>query len=214
MSVNSAKWKALTEAYPFIASMRGCPQEAEFHSEGDVLTHSKRVLQEGEKLAEEWGLSEEEAEDLFFACTFHDIGKPITLTKDENGQWSSPKHAVKGASFLRYKLWEAGSHLPVPRRERILNLIKLHAWPVRFMERDHPEDSLIRASLVTSNKLLGLLAVADMTGRICEDIQAQGGDRNSTLFFGIRERTELPRCTVCRAICRCAFCPGERYSCH
>lgn len=165
-------WQEL-ERVPYIAAMAACPQEMEHHAEGDVLTHTKMVAAEGLKLAQEQNLDPTETQDLLYACIFHDIGKPITLAKEEDGKWTSRKHALKGTSFLRSQLWREGSPIPLDAREKLLALIALHAWPVRFIERTHPEDSVIRASLLTSNKLLGLLAIADMRGRICQNKDAQ-----------------------------------------
>ena len=169
---NKIDWATL-EKIPSVAALATCPQEPEHHGEGDVLTHTKMVTEAGEKLAQKHNLSPEETEDLLFACIFHDIAKPITLQKGEDGKWSSRKHALKGTAFLRFLFWEENSTIPLNRREKLLNLVRLHAWPVRFIERPHPEDSVIRASLVTSNKLLSLLAIADMTGRICENKRSQ-----------------------------------------
>lgn len=179
----SVNWEILSQSLPNFGDMHTCPQEPEHHAEGNVLTHTKMVTEEGLKLAKSHGLNKEEEEDLLFACAHHDIGKPITLKKEDDGKWSSRMHAVKGTAFLRYTLWEQGSHIPLQRREKLLALITLHAWPVRFLERDLPADSIIRASLMTSNKLLGLLAIADMTGRVCQDKTAQSQAIDAAKLF-------------------------------
>lgn len=175
-------WDRTLEAYPYLDKLKGCPQEPEHHAEGDVWTHTQMVTQEGVGLATKYKLSPEEKDDLLFACIFHDIGKPMTLAQ-EDGKWSSRKHAVKGAGALRFQLWTYNSLIPLTRRETLLNLIKLHAWPIRFLDRSHPEDSVIRASLQTNNKLLGLLAIADMQGRICQDPAGQNRARDTAALY-------------------------------
>lgn len=172
-SSGKVNWTTLKEEFPILDTLQGCPQEPEHHSEGDVWTHTQMVTEQGENLASEHNLSPQEKDELLFACVFHDIGKPITLAQEDDGKWSSRKHAVKGSAFLRFLLWDSNNQIPLKQREKLLNLIKLHAWPIRFLDRSYPDESIIKASLQTNNKLLGLLAIADMQGRICLDPTSQ-----------------------------------------
>lgn len=173
LSTGEADWDQLLIQYPFLREMATCPQEPEHHAEGDVLTHSKMVASAGLQLAREHALSAEDTQRLLFACVFHDCGKPMTYQLGEDGKHSSPKHALKGSQFLRHHLWTINSPISLAEREHLLGLIRMHAWPVRFLERARPEATVIEASLSVSNKLLGLLTMADMQGRICQDRAAQ-----------------------------------------
>jgi len=58
---------------PEVAAMRGVPQEAEFHPEGDVWTHVQLLFDH---------LDEPSAE-LAWSALLHDIGKPSTMVRAE-----------------------------------------------------------------------------------------------------------------------------------
>jgi poly(A) polymerase len=57
------------ELLPEVAAMAGVPQPPEFHPEGDVLTHTMRVLD----------LVPADDEVLSWAAVLHDVGKPPTF---------------------------------------------------------------------------------------------------------------------------------------
>ncbi len=164
-------WDILLKRYPFLNDLKGCQQEPEYHAEGDVWTHTQMVVKAFLGM-NEYDCSTDEIQELLFACIFHDIGKPITYLC-ENGKHCSPKHAVRGSEFLRHFLWKSNSSIPFIQREKLIQLIRLHAWPLRFIEREAPERTVLEASMLTSNKLLGVLAMSDMRGRICQDRVAQ-----------------------------------------
>ena len=58
---------------PEVAAMRGVPQDAEFHPEGDVWTHVQLLFEH---------LDEPSAE-LAWSALLHDIGKPSTMVRAE-----------------------------------------------------------------------------------------------------------------------------------
>ena len=63
----------LQAVLPEVAAMRGVPQEAEFHPEGDVWTHVQLLFEH---------LDEPSAE-LAWSALLHDIGKPSTMVQAE-----------------------------------------------------------------------------------------------------------------------------------
>ena len=63
----------LQAVLPEVAAMRGVPQEAEFHPEGDVWTHVQLLFEH---------LDEPSAE-LAWSALLHDIGKPSTMVRAE-----------------------------------------------------------------------------------------------------------------------------------
>ncbi|MBI4253043.1 CCA tRNA nucleotidyltransferase [Candidatus Uhrbacteria bacterium] len=69
---------------PELLTMKGCPQEKRWHSEGDVWTHTRLALSvlAGKKFANEFGEKNNSAL-LTFAVLFHDAGKPSTLQTPE-----------------------------------------------------------------------------------------------------------------------------------
>lgn len=166
-------WQELESIFPFLNAMEGCSQEDEHHEEGNVQIHTQMVVTAAMELADMYQLSPRQTQTLFLGALLHDLAKPMTLQQDEEGKVSSPKHARKGKEFLQHFWWENPPDISPKMQKEVLGLIALHAWPVRFLEREHPGDSPIKASFQTSNFLLGLLAQADMQGRICQDKDAQ-----------------------------------------
>ncbi|MEM1180308.1 MAG: HD domain-containing protein [Acidobacteriota bacterium] len=81
-----------TRYFPELVAMVHCPQDPEWHPEGDVWTHTLHVLDAfaDERIGDDW-------EDLVvgFACLCHDIAKPTT-THFERGRWRSPGHEEAG----------------------------------------------------------------------------------------------------------------------
>ena len=63
----------LQTVLPEVAAMRGVPQDAEFHPEGDVWTHVQLLFEH---------LDEPSAE-LAWSALLHDIGKPSTMVRAE-----------------------------------------------------------------------------------------------------------------------------------
>ena len=61
----------LQAVLPEIATMRGVPQEAEFHPEGDVWTHVQLLFE----------YLDEPSAELAWSALLHDIGKPSTMVQ-------------------------------------------------------------------------------------------------------------------------------------
>ncbi len=75
---------ALYELMPELFSMRGCEQPPDFHSEGDVWTHTRMALANLylEKFKKEFG-EERPSAEVVMAVLFHDLGKPLTKKTPE-----------------------------------------------------------------------------------------------------------------------------------
>ena len=149
---------------PWCQAMAECGQDAQWHSEGDVWTHTKMVCHELERLDDWRSLSRHEQTILRFTALFHDVAKPLTTKIDhETGRVSSPKHAVKGEHVAREILRDLECDLET--REEITRLVRFHGRPAFLGERDSPANEVIRMSWLVSNRLLYLFAVADTRGR-------------------------------------------------
>jgi predicted kinase len=155
---------AWAEAQPWCRAMAECVQDAEWHSEGDVWTHTKMVCDQLVALDEWPSLSPHEQIVLIFTALFHDVAKPLTTQVDpQTGRVSSPKHAVKGEHVARGVLRELGCDLVT--REEIARLARFHGRPAFLMERDEPAHEVVRLSWLVNNRLLYLFALADTRGR-------------------------------------------------
>ena len=67
----------MREILPEIDALKGCEQPPQFHPEGDVFVHTRRMLEL---------LPETVSVPLVFSVLFHDIGKPPTFTFDAEDQ--------------------------------------------------------------------------------------------------------------------------------
>ncbi len=174
------RWDAIRAAGfdPFAAAMAKTQQNPHWHGEGDVLSHTRMVC---EKLLT---LPAYKAEPLpvqqllFVAALLHDIGK-IPCTVQENGEWTSPNHAIVGARMARRFLWVDCGLCGTPEkqqlRETICWLVRYHMIPLRVLEDREPE---LRLSRMASNgqplplftlQRLCTLSLADTLGRIAPD---------------------------------------------
>lgn len=123
--------------FPELEALIGCPQDPEWHPEGDVWVHTGHCLDvfAKERTGDAW-------EDLTvgLAVLCHDLGKPLT-THFENGRYRSPKHEIEGEvptrSFLDRLTQE---HRLV---EGILPLVRHHMAPAQFY-KDQAGNSAIR----------------------------------------------------------------------
>lgn len=78
----------MEKVLPEVMDLQGCEQPPQFHPEGDVFVHTRRML---ELLGEEVSLS------LVWSVLLHDIAKPDTFTVDETGRIRFNGHDRKGA---------------------------------------------------------------------------------------------------------------------
>lgn len=87
-------WLAHT---PELDALRGCPQDPQWHPEGDVWVHTGHVMDvfAERRRGDEW-------DDLVvgLACLCHDLGKPAT-TAWIDGRWRSPGHEEAGLAPTR-----------------------------------------------------------------------------------------------------------------
>ena len=164
--------------HPFAEELKNTHQNPKWHGEDDVLTHTEMVIENLLHLSEFFALEKRKQSELFCAAVLHDIGKSV-CTKQIDGEWKSPHHAVKGTMLAREYLWRtfglAGDPELIRFRETICLLIRYHDEPLYFLKYDDNDRRICRIAangeLVPdfSFEMLCLLSKADMLGRICED---------------------------------------------
>jgi predicted kinase len=155
---------AWAEAQPWAKAMSECHQDAEWHAEGDVWTHTRMVIGEVERLPEWPSLDRDAQLKLLFAALFHDAGKPATTQLDPTtGRTHSPKHALVGMEIGRNALRDLGCDLRI--REAIAGLIRYHGRPPYLLEKADPAQEIISLSWLVNHRLLYLFALADTRGR-------------------------------------------------
>ncbi len=157
------------EAQSWTRAMATCNQDAQWHAEGDVWTHTKMVCAELERLADWPSLNRAVQLKLLFTALFHDSGKPATtVLEPETGRTRSPKHALVGAEIARQVLRDLDCDLMT--REEIVALVRFHGRPPFLLEKPSPEHEVIWLSWLVSNRLLYLFALADTRGRHAKEM--------------------------------------------
>ena len=155
------EWAA---SQPWARAMGACQQDAVWHSEGDVWTHTRLVCAQLPQLREWPDLSPREQLILIFTALLHDAGKPLTSRIDpESGRLTSPRHAVEGEHLARAVLRDAGCDLET--REEIARMVRYHGRPAFLLSKPDPAREVVALSWHVNNRLLYLFALADTRGR-------------------------------------------------
>mgnify|MGYP000719137927 CR=1 FL=1 len=164
-------WDGMTARFGWFADMKGVPQDAQWHAEGDVYTHTKMVVESLTALPEFKVLDAQSKHILVASAMLHDVEKRSTTGHeiiDGIERIVSPGHARKGEFTARVVLYK---DIPTPThiREQIAKLVRLHGLPLWVLEKEAPGKEVMYASQVVNNKHLSMLARADVLGRICVD---------------------------------------------
>ena len=143
--------------------MATCPQDKDYHAEGDVWTHTKLVLRQLAKHPGWVGFTQADQQLLIGGALLHDCGKPDTTT-EEQGRIRARGHSRAGVKIARAILRDHGVSLSL--RESIVALVQCHGWPPHIVDQASPEMEVIKTAWICRNDLLTALAWADATGRI------------------------------------------------
>ncbi|NER35056.1 MAG: AAA family ATPase [Oscillatoria sp. SIO1A7] len=164
-------WDGLMGNFDWLQNLEGCPQNPLYHAEGDVLTHTRMVVEALVKLPDWRSLPLIERSILFAAALLHDVAKPASTKEDEEGQITSRGHVRLGSKMARQILWSLPEPAPFNYREQVVALIRHGGLPIWFLEKPNPQRAIIKASLESRCDRIALLAEADLRGRLCSDRQ-------------------------------------------
>lgn len=157
------------------------PQDPEYHSEGDVWTHTRMVA---DAFVNRVAVAQDEPGRAlaFWAACLHDVGKAAT-TRAVDGRLTSKGHSAKGETMVRRALWEAD--VPFDVREHVCRLVTAHQAPFFLIDRPAREVplALARLSMRSSCRLLAAVAEADALGRRCVETTAQRKMAHNTALF-------------------------------
>lgn len=161
-------WPALLDQFDWVRAMVGVPQDPIYHAEGDVVTHTRLVLEALIGLPAYNALSMDEQAILWAAALLHDVEKRSTTLREDDGHITAKGHARKGERTARLLLYDA---IPTPfaTREAVAKLVRYHGLPIWALEKENPRQTLLQASLEVNTVWLAILARADVLGRICAD---------------------------------------------
>ncbi len=151
------------QMYPELQALIHCPQDPQFHPEGDVWTHTLLVTDEAAVIAERDGLAKEERAVLVLAALCHDLGKPDT-TETIDGRIRSRGHCDTIEIFQAF-LARIGA--PCGVVERVIALCRYHLTHIDFKDslRHVRRLSVSLAAAGETLEMLGRLVEADHSGR-------------------------------------------------
>lgn len=161
-------WGRIEQEFPVLGGLAGCPQDSVHHAEGDVLIHTRMVVEALTAMHAWRELPQAEREIVFTAALLHDVAKP-DCTRVEDGRVTSRGHSKRGAILARSMLWSMG--LPMAAREQVASLIRYHQIPFFLIDKEDGRRTLYEVSQSARCDLLALVAEADARGRVCADSQ-------------------------------------------
>jgi tRNA nucleotidyltransferase (CCA-adding enzyme) len=151
--------------FPELKMLVGCPQEPEWHPEGDVWTHTLMVADQARAMNTD--LARPQLITVMLAALAHDLGKPPT-TEVIDGRIRSLDHEQAGVEPATRLLDRLNVHTidGFPVREQVIGLTAHHLKPGMFFKAGHVSDGAFRRlSQKVDMELLARLARADCLGR-------------------------------------------------
>jgi tRNA nucleotidyltransferase (CCA-adding enzyme) len=152
--------------FPELLALIGCPQEPEWHPEGDVWLHTLQVIDQARTRVDD--LPRPQQLTIMLGAVCHDFGKPLT-TAFLDGRIRSIDHEEQGVApatlFLdRLNLRTIDGY---DVRKQVLGLVAQHLKPgMWFKARDEVGDGAFRRlAQKVDLELLARLAKADCLGR-------------------------------------------------
>jgi tRNA nucleotidyltransferase (CCA-adding enzyme) len=162
-----AEWRMLETLAPELVPLQSTPQDPEWHPEGDCWIHSLQVVDVAASLIPD--LDRPRALAVMLGALCHDLGKPSTTRRDEDGRIRSPGHEDAGVPPTRALLdrWNVHTLLGYDLRGQVLGLVAHHLKPGQlYMERERVSDGAIRRlARKCEPDLLYRVARADCLGR-------------------------------------------------
>ena len=160
-------WNLLDARFDWVKNLKGTPQDAVHHAEGDVWIHTRMVCEAMASLAAYRSLGAQDRAIAFGSALLHDVAKPMCTRTADDGRISSQGHSTKGAIVARRILWQLG--IPFAEREAIVANVRHHQAPFWLLEREDPLRLVAQISQTARCSLLALVAEADARGRVCAD---------------------------------------------
>ena len=146
--------------FPELHRLIGCPQDPQWHPEGDVWTHTLHCLDAfaRERIGDPW-------EDLVvgLAVLCHDFGKPATTFIGADGRVRSIQHEVVGGPVTRRFLGRLTRQTDLV--ESVIPLVLHHMRPAMLHKESCKDGPIRRLSLAVGriDRLVRLVS-ADMQG--------------------------------------------------
>jgi tRNA nucleotidyltransferase (CCA-adding enzyme) len=152
--------------FPQIKALVGCPQEPEWHPEGDVWVHTLMVIDEARKRIAD--LDPPRKATVMLGALCHDLGKPPT-TAVIDGRIRSMEHEQAGIEptlelLERLNVQSIGGF---DVRGQVLGIVAHHLKPLAFFKSSTPvgDGAFRRLAQKVDLELLARVAESDCRGR-------------------------------------------------
>jgi tRNA nucleotidyltransferase (CCA-adding enzyme) len=156
----------IDKLFPELKALVGCPQEPEWHPEGDVWVHTLMVIDEARKRIDDLERPQQIAVMLGAVC--HDLGKPAT-TAFVDGRIRSIDHEQAGVAPATALLDRLNIHTigGFDVRTQVLGITAHHLKPGMFGMSKTPvsDGAFRRLAQKVDLELLARVAKADCMGR-------------------------------------------------
>ena len=157
---------AIAKLFPELQALAGCPQEFEWHPEGDVWTHTLQVVDQARSRLD--GLPRAQQTAVMLGAVAHDLGKPAT-TAFINGRIRSMDHEEQGVAPAASLLDRLNIHSidGYDVRRQVLGITAQHLKPGSWYKvRDEVGDGAFRRlAHKVDLELLARVAKSDCEGR-------------------------------------------------
>ena len=156
----------VAQLFPELLALVGCPQEPEWHPEGDVWIHTLLVIDEARKRIDDLPYPQQVTVMLGAVC--HDLGKPPT-TAIIDGRIRSLEHEEEGVAPAIALLDRLNVHSlhGFDVRRQVIGIVANHLKPGMFHKSDPQagDAAFRRLAQKVDLELLALVAKADCEGR-------------------------------------------------
>ncbi|CCH51581.1 hypothetical protein BN8_00510 [Fibrisoma limi BUZ 3] len=161
-------WSALEDQFDWVRAMRGVPQDALYHAEGDVAAHTQMVLEALTSQQAYQSLPRQRQAVVWAAALLHDVEKRSTTVREPDGRITSRGHAKRGERTARSLLY-IDHPTPFLLREAVAQLVRHHGLPLWLWDKADPHQRMLGVSQLLDTSELTMLARADVLGRVCAD---------------------------------------------
>ena len=156
----------LDQLFPEIKALVGCPQEPEWHPEGDVWVHTLMVIDQARTRIDDLPRAQQITVMLGAVC--HDLGKPLT-TAFLDGRIRSIDHEQAGLGPAEKVMDRLNIHTidGFDVRHHVLGITAHHLKPLSYFKSVTPvgDGAFRRLSQRVDLELLARVAMSDCLGR-------------------------------------------------
>ncbi|KZN56231.1 hypothetical protein N474_13195 [Pseudoalteromonas luteoviolacea CPMOR-2] len=166
----------LADYFPLLLEFERTEQDAIWHAEGNVAIHTDMVLTELYKLlcTEASHIKGTNRQALILSALLHDIAKPVsTQRKTIAGieRVVAPKHEEKGANYLVTRLISLSLDHHVITS--VMGMVGYHNQLKLLVIKNKGYSDYLHLAMNANLELLYWLEIADMRGRVCDDLAQQ-----------------------------------------